>query len=234
MTPSSESNQKHILVVDDDPQAVRALEEVLEMAGAHAETAMSVNAALECLARSDRFDAAVVDFFLVGQLGKSLVRPLREHLVSTLMISGVERVDVANQAISAGADDFMLKPFEVDDFLESVSKLVEKTRRWRDQVAHIRMGVRPGRRPRSVSALDEQIDDAVEVVAEMGKLSEREKSIVRLVVDSLSNDQIAVKLGISLSTVKHHDKKARRKLGVETRDELRQAVMRLVRGRRDP
>jgi FixJ family two-component response regulator len=222
-----------ILVVDDDAQAVRALDQVLTKAGAEVETAMSVRSALERLGRSDRFDAAVVDFFLVGQLGKALIRPLREHLVSTLMISGVERVDVANQAITAGADDFMLKPFEIEDFLDVVARLVDKTRQWRDKISHIRLGVRPDRRQRPATGLDEQIDDVVEVVAETGKLTGREKKVVRLVVDSLTNDQIAAKLGISLSTVKYHDKKARKKLGVDSRDELRQIVMRLVRGRRE-
>lgn len=222
-----------ILVVDDDAQAVRALQKVLAKAGAEVETAMSVRSALDLLGRSDRFDAAVVDFFLVGQLGKALVRPLREHLVSTLMISGVERVDVANQAITAGADDFMLKPFEVEDFLDVVARLVEKTHQWRDKVSHIRLGVRPDRRQRPATNLDEQIDDVVELVAESCKLTLREKKVVRLIVDSLTNDQIAAKLGISLSTVKYHDKKSRKKLGVESRDELRQIVMRMVRGRPD-
>lgn len=220
-----------ILVVDDDAQAVRALREVLEGVGATVESAMSVRAALERLGAGGPFDAAVVDYFLVGQHGKALVRPLREQLVSTLMISGVERVDVANQAISAGANDFMLKPFEVPAFLTCVSKQVAKTRLWRQNLSEIRLGVRSERKDRAANAFDEQIDKVVALLAARARLSNRETKVVRLIVDSLSTEQIAARLGNSISTVKHHDKKAREKLGVETRDQLRQLVMRMLKSR---
>jgi len=227
-----ELENARVLVVDDDAYAVRSLGDVLAEAGAVVKTAMSVRSALEALSREDRFDAAVVDFFLVGQTGNALLRPLRDQLTCTLMISGVEREDVANQAISSGADDFMLKPFDVDEFLVSVARLVERTRSWREKLSRIRLGVRPERKGRSKNPFDEQIGQIVASLSQHAGLSERETKVVRLVVDSLTNDQIAGRLGISVSTVKHHDGKARTKLGVESRDELRQLVLKMVRSRR--
>ncbi len=219
-----------ILVVDDDTHAVRALCRVLEEVGAEVQSAMSVRSALECIGQSDRFDAAVVDYFLVGQLGKALLRPLRDQLTSTLIISGLERVDVASQAISAGADDFLLKPFEVPVFLEAVAKLVSKTRLWRHKMAEIRHGVKSQHTPPSSGRVSDQLDRVVDIMAGHSGLSVKERQVVRFVVDSFTSDQISERMGITVSTVKYHDKRAREKLGVRTRDELRRMVFRLADG----
>lgn len=219
-----------VLVVDDDPDAVKALRRVLEEAGAEVSSARDVRSAQETIAREEAFDAAVVDYFLIGgQHGKVLLRPLREQLVSTLMISGVERDDVANQAISAGADDFMLKPFEVDEFLQCVQRLVAKTRSWREKITSIRLGVRPPRQGAKGHPLDAKLDAVVDALAAQSGLTSRERDVMRKLADSLTNEQIAEQLGIAVSTVKYHDNNARRRLGLESRDELRQLVMKMVR-----
>ncbi|MBK8013345.1 MAG: hypothetical protein IPK13_18570 [Deltaproteobacteria bacterium] len=51
------------------------------------------------------------------------------------MITGLGRNDAGREAIAAGADDFLLKPFEVSDFLDAVGRTVERTQTWRGRLS---------------------------------------------------------------------------------------------------
>lgn len=213
-----------VLVVDDDQMAVRSLTRVLQDHGAEVRTAMSLADAKRVIAQDGPFETAVVDFFLVGEEGKDLISPLREASTSSLMISGVEREQVARAAISSGADDFLLKPFQVDEFLDAVSQSIKRTREWRSILEPITQGQRPPPREPPKPVLQSELDRIAAWFQERGGLSDRERDVVMMVFMGRSNEEIAKRFDISESTVKYHDLRGRRKLGVENRRELTRLV----------
>jgi two-component system KDP operon response regulator KdpE len=106
-----------VLVVDDEPQILRALETTLRGAGYDVETAATGEAALARTAVRPP-DALILDLVLPGRSGTEVCRALREwSQVPVLVLSaiGEEREKVA--ALDAGADDYVTKPFGIDELL---------------------------------------------------------------------------------------------------------------------
>jgi two-component system, OmpR family, KDP operon response regulator KdpE len=106
-----------ILVVDDEPQILRALETTLRGAGYTVTTAATGGEALT-LASIRPPQAVILDLVLPDQSGVEVCRELRgwtEAPVLILSVVGEEREKVA--ALDAGADDYVTKPFGVDELL---------------------------------------------------------------------------------------------------------------------
>jgi two-component system KDP operon response regulator KdpE len=100
-----------ILVVDDEPQIVRALKVVLREAGHETVEAYSVAEALDRAAVRPP-DAAIIDLMLPDGSGVDLCRRLREWTqVPILVLSAVGDEDAKVEALEAGADDYVTKPF---------------------------------------------------------------------------------------------------------------------------
>jgi two-component system KDP operon response regulator KdpE len=106
-----------ILVVDDEPQILRALSTNLRGAGYEVETAATAEEALASLALGQH-DAVILDLVLPDARGTDVCRELRTwSSVPVIVLSAVgeEREKVA--ALDAGADDYVTKPFGIDELL---------------------------------------------------------------------------------------------------------------------
>jgi two-component system KDP operon response regulator KdpE len=106
-----------ILVVDDEPQILRALEMSLRGAGYDVETATTGAQALTAAAVKPP-DAVILDLVLPDARGTDVCRELRTWTsvpVILLSVVGDEVEKVA--ALDAGADDYVTKPFGVDELL---------------------------------------------------------------------------------------------------------------------
>ena len=106
-----------VLVVDDEPQILRALETTLRGAGYAVDTAAGAEEALARAAARPP-DAVVLDLVLPDGSGVSVCRELRSWTSAPILVLSVvadERDKVA--ALDAGADDYVTKPFGVDELL---------------------------------------------------------------------------------------------------------------------
>jgi two-component system, OmpR family, KDP operon response regulator KdpE len=100
-----------VLVVDDEPQIVRALKVVLREAGFEAVPAETASQALD-LAAVRPPDAAIVDLVLPDGDGVEVTRRLREWSeMPILVLSAVGEEEQKVRALEAGADDYITKPF---------------------------------------------------------------------------------------------------------------------------
>jgi two-component system, OmpR family, KDP operon response regulator KdpE len=105
------SGGTRVLVVDDEPQIVRALKVVLREAGFEAVPAESVEEALD-RASIRPPEAAILDLVLPDGTGIDLCRRLREWTdMPILLLSAVGDEDEKVRALEAGADDYVVKPF---------------------------------------------------------------------------------------------------------------------------
>ena len=108
---------RRILVVDDEPQILRALGTTLRGAGYAVETAATAEEALTAAAAHPP-EAVILDLVLPDGSGTDVCRELRrwsDAPVIVLSAVGEEREKVA--ALDAGADDYVTKPFGVDELL---------------------------------------------------------------------------------------------------------------------
>lgn len=106
-----------ILVVDDEPQILRALQTNLRGAGYEVDTAETAKEALANAAMRPP-DAVILDLVLPDGRGTDVCRELRQWTdvpIIVLSAVGEEREKVA--AFDAGADDYVTKPFGIDELL---------------------------------------------------------------------------------------------------------------------
>jgi two-component system, OmpR family, KDP operon response regulator KdpE len=106
-----------ILVVDDEPQILRALQTNLRGAGYEVFTAATAESALvEAAARQP--DAIILDLVLPDGNGTDVVRQLRTwSSAPVLVLSAVGDEGEKVAALDAGADDYVTKPFGIDELL---------------------------------------------------------------------------------------------------------------------
>ena len=109
--PSPPPDPPRILVVDDEPQIVRALKVVLREAGFQAVPAETATEALD-LAAVRPPDAAIVDLVLPDGDGVEVTRRLREWSeMPILVLSAMGEEEQKVRALEACADDYITKPF---------------------------------------------------------------------------------------------------------------------------
>jgi two-component system KDP operon response regulator KdpE len=165
------SERPEILVVDDEPQILRALRVILRDAGFVAVPAATAEEALD-LAAVRPPDAAIVDLVLPDGDGVEVCRRLREwSQMPVIVLSAVGEEDAKVRALAAGADDYVTKPFGPR---ELVARLEANLRR-----------VAPGPDESIVTADGLEVDLARRVVLVQGEtvhLTPTEFDLLRLLV----------------------------------------------------
>jgi two-component system, OmpR family, KDP operon response regulator KdpE len=116
-----------VLVVDDEPQIVRALKVVLREAGFEAVAAETAAQALD-LAAVKPPDAAIIDLVLPDGDGVEVTRSLREwSRMPILVLSAVGEEDQKVRALEAGADDYITKPFGTRELVARLQAALRRT-----------------------------------------------------------------------------------------------------------
>jgi two-component system KDP operon response regulator KdpE len=126
-----------VLVVDDEPQIVRALQTTLRGAGYAVETAATGEQALASAAIHPP-EAIILDLVLPGKSGTDVCQELRQWTQAPIIILsavGEEREKVA--ALDAGADDYVTKPFGVEELLARLRAALRRSAPTGEPVLHI-------------------------------------------------------------------------------------------------
>src|SRR6266542_943744 len=106
-----------VLVVDDEPQILRALSTNLRGAGYDVDTAETANEALSAAAMRPP-EAVILDLVLPDGRGTEVCRELRRWSTAPILVlSAVGEEKEKIEALDAGADDYVTKPFSGDELL---------------------------------------------------------------------------------------------------------------------
>jgi two-component system, OmpR family, KDP operon response regulator KdpE len=113
-------NSARILVVDDEPQLRRALRSTLSALGFVVADAETGEIALEKV-REEQFDLILLDINLPGLSGLETCRAIRARSdVGILMLTVRDRAEDKIEALDAGADGYVTKPFDVNELLARI------------------------------------------------------------------------------------------------------------------
>jgi two-component system, OmpR family, KDP operon response regulator KdpE len=113
-------SEGRILVVDDEPQIRRVMRAILIPEGFDVDDAKSGNEALDCL-RSREYDLVLLDVDMPGMTGFETCRAIRalsDMPIIMLTARSAEKDEV--EALDAGADDYITKPFSTPELLARV------------------------------------------------------------------------------------------------------------------
>ncbi|MHB8302697.1 MAG: response regulator transcription factor [Acidobacteriaceae bacterium] len=109
-----------ILVVDDEPQLRRVMRSALTKQGYIIDDARSGEAALEKI-RDERYDLIILDRNMPGMGGVAACRSIREHSdVGIIMLTVRKDEPERIEALDAGADDYVTKPFSMPELLARI------------------------------------------------------------------------------------------------------------------
>jgi FixJ family two-component response regulator len=184
--------QRHVFIVDDDVQTLRAFARVLHEEGFEVDTFPSASEFLKHTP-SDVPSCLVLDLKLPEIDGLQLQQLMRNAKLDMpiIFVSGYGDVPSTASAMRHGAVDFLEKPVEDSRLLDAVSHAVAL-----DAVRRERRREREEARQR------------------LAVLTPRERQVCELVARGLLNKQIADEVGASERTVKIHRARALQKLGV--------------------
>lgn len=176
------THEPTVHVIDDDVAVRRFLEGLIKSVSLRVETYASAREFL------DAFDPGapgciVLDIRMPGMSGLELQRELVARAISLpiIILTGHGDVQIAVQAMRAGAVDFIEKPFNNELLLDSVQKAVAE----------------------SVDARDARVERG-EIESRMHMLTPREHDVLNLIVMGETNKGVARRLGISEKTVEGH------------------------------
>ena len=194
-----DSDAAAVLVVDDDAGCRTLIVELLERIGCTVVEAATGHEAL-ILAKANRPALVLLDIGIPGITGYEVCHELRETFGETLpviFISGI-RVEAQDRVagLLIGADDYIVKPFDGDELLARVRRLLVRT-----------------------TGNDRFVEARTRSSAAVASLTGRERQVLVLLARGQDQSQIAGELFISSKTVATHIQHILGKLGLHSRAE---------------
>ena len=187
-----------VYVVDDDPTILKMLKALISTIGVDVNTYASAKEFLASY-QATPCECLVCDVRMPDIDGMELQRHLKTMGLAppTIFLSGFAEVSIAVEAMRHGAFDFLEKPFSAHALLGKIQAALESSR-----VLHASWLERQSRQAR------------------LELLTERERGVIRLVVDGKSSREISELLDISVRTVENHRTRIMEKLHVDTTVDL--------------
>lgn len=202
---------KRLLVVDDEPNLLRAVAACLKAESYEVTTARSGHEALMHLAESVP-DLIISDIRMPGMDGYKLARQLRASqrtaLVPIVFLTAKDDTADRIEGFRAGIDAYLTKPFEPDELIAVVNGILTRVERTHSQIARL---LSPA------SADEASIQDEA--------LTDAEKRVALAVSRGMSNKEIAAKLEISVRTVENHISRILDKKGFTNRVEIARYIL---------
>src|SRR3954468_1640338 len=118
-----------VLLIESDTTAVRNIELMLKSGSLNSFATDLGEEAID-LAKTEDYDIIVLDADAPEPNGLGVLKALRRARIGTpvLILSGNVTVDAKVKALSAGADDYLTKPFHKDEFLARIHAVVRRSK----------------------------------------------------------------------------------------------------------
>ena len=183
-----------VYVVDDDVSVRKAMTRMFKSLGLEVATFGTAREFLDCR-RKDVPGCLILDVQMPGLTGLELQEELVAHQVDLpiVFMTGHGDIPMTVKAMRSGAVDFLPKPVDEQQLVQTVHQAIERNARKRHETA-------------TLSDFRQRVDS----------LSKRESEVMTLVISGLLNKQIASRLGITEHTVKVHRGRVMEKTGVDS------------------
>lgn len=124
--------KNRILVIEDDKDISDLICMNLDAAGYESKAVYDGETVMHVL--DGGWDLAILDLMLPGRDGMSLIGPLKENGIPSICLTAKGDVVSKVQGLKLGAEDYMVKPFEVLELLVRMEKVLERTGKMKRQM----------------------------------------------------------------------------------------------------
>lgn len=202
---------KRLLIVDDEPNLLRAVAACLRSEGYEVDTARSGDEGLVRVAQRLP-DLIVSDIRMPRMDGYAFARQLRGNrrtdLIPIVFLTAKDESSDRLEGIRSGVDAYLTKPFEPDELVAVIENILTRVERTHAEIARL-IGTSTREH---ISFSDEG-------------LTEAEQRIAAAVASGLSNKDIASEFGISVRTVENHISHILAKKNFDNRVEIARYVL---------
>jgi len=115
-----------ILVIEDNESISSLICMNLSVVGYEVKPVFKGNAALEMIESGEHFDLAIVDIMLPGTDGFELMTPLGSRNIPVIYLTARNDIESKVRGLKGGAEDYIVKPFEVLELLVRIEKVLER------------------------------------------------------------------------------------------------------------
>ena len=119
---------KRIYIAEDDPALANLMKTVLDLQGSYDVALFSDGLKLYQTILKDSPDLVILDIIIPSLSGLAISRLIKHHhdyrQIPTVIVSSIIDREIRARALQAGADAFLSKPFDPDELLQLVNKLV--------------------------------------------------------------------------------------------------------------
>lgn len=203
---------KRLLIVDDEPNLLRAVAAVLRGENFEVTTARNGKEALILVAQNQP-DLIVSDVRMPGMDGYALARRLRSSpnyaLIPIVFLTAKDEIDDRIEGFRSGVDMYLTKPFEPNELIVIINNILERVERTHSTIARLVGREEP---EEIVFVRDEELTDA-------------EWRVAGSVARGLSNKDIAAELNLSIRTVENHVSRILAKKNFSNRVEIARHII---------
>jgi len=116
-----------ILYAEDDDTSRLIIKEQLESEGYTVETAADGEEAIAFLQKG-QYDLVLLDIKMPGKTGLEVLKALRDQGSTSrvIMLTAVNELSIAIQAVKLGANDYVTKPFQLDQLFTSIQRVLQR------------------------------------------------------------------------------------------------------------
>lgn len=207
----SQKDNKHLLLVDDDPNLVLLVKDYLELQGYEVTTADNGKEALKVLGEQIP-DMIICDVMMPEMDGYALIEQVRQDprtsWIPVMFLSAKGQNQDRVKGLHIGADVYMVKPFEPEELVAQVESSLKQANRLMLHKANL------------------SLDEGSRIhVPNHVELTPTETKVVQLVAKGLSNREVAEKLSVSRRTIESHVSNMLNKTSLKNRTELARWAM---------
>lgn len=131
---STKMAQNRVLIVEDEISIAKMIAMNLKVAGYETKMFHDGREAAEALEEERAYDSALLDVMLPGMDGFSLFEIVRSYEIPVIFLTAKDDINSKIQGLQGGAEDYIVKPFDMLELMVRMEKVLERTKKLSDVI----------------------------------------------------------------------------------------------------
>lgn len=125
----NELRKNKILIVEDEEPIAKMISMNLKVAGYDVSIIYDGDEAAKCLEEIHDYDMALLDVMLPGMDGSALFEVVKKYNIPVIFLTAKDDIGSKIQGLQSGAEDYIVKPFEMLELMVRMEKVLERTKK---------------------------------------------------------------------------------------------------------